>query len=86
MYRMDEMFKDSLRAGNRWAAEVIPLLDQPRAKEVAILFPAEMGLYEPLEVDAEGRHRIDLLGWYAQFADLGWHVDIVHPIKSRRAC
>jgi hypothetical protein len=26
MYRMDEMFKESLRAGNRWAAEVIPLL------------------------------------------------------------
>lgn len=79
MYRMDEVFKDSLRAGNRWAAEVIPLLAEPRAKEVAILFPAEMSLYEPLEVDIEGRHRMDLLGWYAQFTDLGWHVDIVHP-------
>jgi hypothetical protein len=79
MYRMDEMFKDSLRAGNQWAAEVIPLLDQPRAKEVALLFPAEMSLYEPLEVDTEGRNRMDLLGWYSQFTDLGWHVDIVHP-------
>jgi hypothetical protein len=38
-----------------------------------------MSLYEPLEVDTEGRHRMDLLGWYAQLADLGWHVDIVHP-------
>jgi hypothetical protein len=79
MYRMDEMFKESLRAGNRWAAEVMPLLDQPRAKEVALLFPAEMSLYEPLEVDLDGRHRMELLGWYAQFTDLGWHVDIVHP-------
>jgi hypothetical protein len=79
MYRMDAFFKDSLRAGNSWAARVIPLLDQPRAKEVAILFPAEMSLYEPLEVDTEGRHRMDLLGWYQQFTDLGWHVDIVHP-------
>lgn len=79
MFRMDELFKESLRAGNRWAAEVIPLLDQPRAKEVAILFPAEMSLYEPLEVDTERRHRMDLLGWYEQFTDLGWHVDIVHP-------
>jgi hypothetical protein len=79
MYRMDEMFKDSLRAGNRWVAEVIPLLAAPRAKEVAILFPTEMSLYEPLEVDAEGRHRMDLLGWYEQFTDLGWHVDILHP-------
>jgi hypothetical protein len=79
MFRMDEQFKDSLRAGNRWAAEVIPLLDAPRAKEVALLFPAEMSLYEPLEVDTEGRHRMDLLGWYQQFTDRGWHVDIVHP-------
>jgi hypothetical protein len=78
MFRMDDLFKDSLRAGNRWAANVIPLLTAPRVKEVAILFPAEISLYEPLEVDAEGRHRMDLLGWYQQFTDLGWHVDIVH--------
>ena len=79
MYRMDQMFKDSLRARNEWAAKVIPLLAEPRAQEVALLFPREMSLYEPLEVDAEGRHRMDLLGWYQQFTDLGWHVDIVHP-------
>ena len=79
MYRMDVLFKDSLRAGNKWATKVIPLLDAPRAKEVALLFPAEMSLYEPVEVDTEGRHRMDLLGWYRQFTDLGWHVDIVHP-------
>jgi hypothetical protein len=81
LYRMDDAFKDSLRAGNHWAAEVIPLLDQPRSKDVALLFPAEMSLYEPLEVDTEGRHRMDLLGWYAQFADLGYHVDILHPTQ-----
>jgi hypothetical protein len=81
MYRMDDVFRDSLRTGNHWAAEVIPLLDQPRKKEVAVLFPAEMSLYEPLEVDTEGRHRMDLLGWYAQFVDLGWHVDILHPAQ-----
>ena len=71
LFRMDDVFKDSLRAGNRWAGEVIPLLDAPRAKQVAILFPAEMSLYEPVELDIEGRHRMDLLGWYSQFADLG---------------
>jgi hypothetical protein len=38
-----------------------------------------MSLYEPLEVDNQGQHRMDLLGWYQQFTDLGWHVDIVHP-------
>jgi hypothetical protein len=41
-----------------------------------------MSLYEPLEVDTGGRHRMDLLGWYAQFTDLGWHVDIVHPDQA----
>src|SRR5947207_14263335 len=40
-----------------------------------------MSLYEPLEVDVEGRHRMDLLGWYAQFVCLGWHVDILHPTQ-----
>jgi hypothetical protein len=79
LLRMDEVFKESLKAGNRWAAEVIPLLDQPRAREVALVFPAEMSLYEPLEVDEGGRHRMDLLGWHAQFLDLGYHVDILHP-------
>jgi hypothetical protein len=79
LYRMDEVFRDSLRAGNRWAAQVIPLLNRPRAKEVALLLPAEMSLYEPLEVDEGGRHRMDLLGWYQQFTDLGWHVDVLHP-------
>lgn len=79
LFRLDAVFKDSLRAGNRWASEVIPLLEQPRATEVAILFPAEMSLYEPVEVDEGGRHRMDLLGWYRQFVDLGYHVDILHP-------
>lgn len=79
LFRMDDTFKASLRAGNRWAAEVMPLLDAPRTREVAILFPREMSLYEPLSVDEGGRHRMDLLGWYQQFTDLGWHVDILHP-------
>jgi hypothetical protein len=79
LFRMDDLFKDSLRTGNQWAAEVIPLMSEARTKEVAILFPEEMSLYEPLELDAGGRHRMDLLGWYSQFVDLGYHVDILHP-------
>jgi hypothetical protein len=79
LFRMDPVFKESLRDGVHWAAEVIPQISEPRTKEVAILFPREMSLYEPLEVDKEGRHRMDLLGWYKQFRDLGWHVDIIHP-------
>ena len=79
LFRMDPLFKESVRTGMQWAAEVIPLLTDERPREVAILFPAEMSLYEPLELDHEGRHRMDLLGWHRQFTDLGWHVDIVHP-------
>jgi hypothetical protein len=81
LFRMDSLFKESLRAGNRWSAEVMPLLTQPRTREVALLFPAEMSLYEPLEVDTGGQHRMDLLGWYQQFIDLGYHVDILHPVQ-----
>ncbi|MBK7819967.1 MAG: hypothetical protein IPJ61_02545 [Tessaracoccus sp.] len=79
LYRMDDGVKQSVRDGNAWAAQVIPLLTEPRAREVALLFPAETNLYEPLELDEGGRHRMDLLGWYRQFTDLGWHVDILHP-------
>lgn len=79
LFRMDDVFKDSLRQGTRWAAEVMPLLQQPRKHEVAILFPAAMSFYEPLELDENGRRRMDLLGWYQQLTDLGWHADILHP-------
>lgn len=81
MFRMDGLFKDSLRDGLRWAREVLPLLqDAPRrSREVAMLFPAQMSLLEPLELDEGGRHRMDLLGWYHQLVDLGWHVDVLHP-------
>jgi hypothetical protein len=77
--RMDEVFRESLRIGTTWALDVIPLLHEPRGAQVAVLFPAEMSLYEPLEVDEGGRHRMDLLGWHQQLLDLGWHVDVVHP-------
>ncbi|GGS60532.1 hypothetical protein AB0E75_25665 [Streptomyces griseoviridis] len=79
LFRTDPLFKDSLRTGMTWAAEVMPLLTEPRTRQVALLFPAEMSLYEPVELDHGGRHRMDLLGWYQQFTDLGWHVDIIHP-------
>ncbi|HET9650152.1 MAG TPA: beta-galactosidase trimerization domain-containing protein, partial [Microlunatus sp.] len=79
LFRMDDVFRASLRTATSWASQVLPKLDAPRAREAAILFPAEMSLYEPLELDPEGRHRTDLLGWYRQLTDLGWHVDIVHP-------
>lgn len=79
LYKMDSTFRESLRTGIEWAKAVIPLIDEPREREVALLFPAEMSLLEPLQVDVGGRHRMDLLGWYEQFVDLGWNVDIVHP-------
>ena len=79
LFRMDSVFKESLRAGTAWAAEVMPLLRKPRTREIALLFPAAMSFYEPLELDEDGRHRMDLLGWHQQLTDLGWQVDVVHP-------
>ena len=61
-------------------------MERVKGIEPSLLFPAEMSLYEPLEVDTEGRHRMDLLGWYQQFTDLGWHVDIVHPDQVAAGC
>lgn len=79
LFRMDDVFKESLRSGTTWASAVMPLLDAPRKKQAAILFPASMSFFEPLQVDEGGRHRMDLLGWYQQLVDLSWHVDILHP-------
>lgn len=81
LFRMHATFKKSLADGIRWAKEVMPGLEHPRDKVVAILFPEETNLYEPLEVDPGGRQRMDLLGWYEQFTALGWPVDIVHPCQ-----
>ncbi|MGN7862399.1 hypothetical protein ACTJI8_17585 [Microbacterium sp. 22303] len=79
LFRADEVFRASLRTGLDWASQTIPLLEEPRPKEAALLFPREMSLFEPLEVDEGGRHRMDLLGWHRQLTDLGWHVDVLHP-------
>lgn len=79
LYRMDDPFMDSVKDGTTWARAVIPHLSAPRGKQVAILFPERTSLLEPVTLDVGGRHRTDLLGWFRQFSDLGWQVDIVHP-------
>lgn len=77
---MDDLFLNSVEAGNRWAHEVIPLLDPAtRRKEAAILFPAQMSFFEPVSVGSGAAHRMDLLGWHQQLLDLGYQVDILHP-------
>jgi hypothetical protein len=80
LQHLDAGFKESLATGNRWAARVLPrLAGQARLKEAAILFPRATHLFEPM-MQEEGRgHRMDLLGWYRQLADLGFNVDILHP-------
>lgn len=77
---MDDLFLDSVEVGNRWACQVIPLLDPAkRPKEAAILFPAQMNLFEPVSIGNGIAHHMDLLGWHQQLLDLGYHVDILHP-------
>ena len=77
---MDDMFLESVETGNRWARQVIPLIDpQKRLKEAAILFPSQMNLLEPVSVGNGIAHHMDLLGWHQQLLDLGYHVDILHP-------
>ena len=77
---MDELFLESVETGNRWAREVIPLIDpEKRPKEAAILFPSQMSFFEPVSVGNGAAHHMDLLGWHQQLLDLGYHVDILHP-------
>jgi len=80
LQHLDAGFKESLTAGNRWAARVLPrLAGQQRLKEAAILFPRATQLFEPMLLEEGRQHRLDLLGWYRQLADLGFNVDILHP-------
>jgi hypothetical protein len=49
-----------------------------RLKEVAILYPLWMSLFQPY---GEGRadEKTDFLGWFRYLCDLGYQVDVVHP-------
>jgi hypothetical protein len=80
LQHLDAGFKGSLATGNRWATRVLPrLAAQQRHKEAAILFPRATHLFEPMLLKEGRQHRMDLLGWYRQLADLGFNVDILHP-------
>ena len=57
--RMEESFLESLKRGNEWCSEVIPLRSGARKKEIALLFPAEMAHYEPYEVGNNKIRRLD---------------------------
>lgn len=82
--RMEQEFMDSLRLGNQWCAEVIPLRRGRRKKEIALLFPSEMAHLEPFEVGNNKIRRLDLLGWYKICCDLGYQVDVIstHQIEQ----
>jgi hypothetical protein len=80
LQHMGAPFKASLRTGNQWAARVLPkVAGLARLKEAAILFPRATQLFEPMLLEQGRKHRLDLLGWYRQLADLGFNVDILHP-------
>lgn len=75
--RMDAGFLKSLRRGNIWCKEVIPIRKGSRKKEIALLFPSEMALLEPFETGSNKIRRLDLLGWYRLCCDLGYQVDVI---------
>lgn len=82
---LDVGFKKSVATGNDWAKRILPrVAGQTRLREAAILYPRASHLFEPMMFEAGREHRMDLLGWYRQLADVGLNVDILHPdqIKS----
>lgn len=63
---------------------MIPRRKGARTKEIALLFPTEMALFEPYEVGNNRIRRLDLLGWYRLCCDLGYQVDVIssHEIEK----
>lgn len=82
--RMEKDFLDSLAAGNRWCAQVIQQRKGARKKEIALLFPTEMALFEPYEVGNNKIRRLDLLGWYRLCCDLGYQVDVISSYEIEK--
>lgn len=81
--KMDEEFLQSVRVGNTWAAQVIPRLSGERAREVALLYPSALYMFEPLTTKRGTASRVDLLGWYKECVNLGYHVDVLHPLQVK---
>lgn len=81
--KMDEEFLQSVRVGNTWAGQVIPRLTAERAREVALLYPSALYLFEPLTTRRGITSRVDLLGWYKECVNLGYHVDLIHPLQVK---
>ena len=77
LHRMEPCFNESLKRGNAWAKEVIPLLGKLRRAETAILFPQAMALYESMQTDGNKERRLDTLGYYKSCCDSGAAVDII---------
>ena len=80
LQQMDANFKASLRTGNQWARRVLPKISRHRrCRDTAIVFPRAMHLFEPMLLENNRPHRMDLLGWHRQLTDLGSNVDLLHP-------
>jgi hypothetical protein len=79
LHRMDDAFKDSIKAGLAWAKRVMPLRGARLPSPIALLFPSAMALLEPLSVEGAQERRLDLLGWYRSSSEAGYGVDIIDP-------
>ncbi|MFV0502346.1 MAG: alpha-amylase family protein [Lachnospirales bacterium] len=77
LHRMEDCFNESLEVGNNWAKNVIPMLNELEEREIAILFPKAMSLFEIMEVEGNKERRLDTLGFYKACADLGCEADVV---------
>ena len=84
--RMDDVFCDSLTRGNAWLCDMIPERGKVQQSEIALLFPAEMSLFEQFEVEGNEIRRMDLLGFYKMCCDLGFRPDVISKKEIREGC
>jgi hypothetical protein len=78
MHKLPKEFHDSIRVGNDWAKQAIPLLTPSRIKQIAILFQSQMAVMENYMVEGNTMRRMDSLGWYQLCSDAGFMVDVIH--------
>ena len=81
LHRMDDGFLDSLSRANAWAKRVLPLTGGRRRGRVAILFPADMALLEPLSVPGAAERRSDLLGLFRFCCDRGYAPELAEKAE-----
>ncbi len=77
LHRMEPYFNENLKEANKFFTDTVPMLGKRLESEIALLFPSQMALSEPLTENNSTERRLDSLGYYHALSDLGLSVDVI---------